>query len=784
MKTGERIRTTRSSQVSRAVLLVAIAFALGCAGGGGGATRVLPPPVILTFNFPQSCAAPVADEAACKSDLEVPGEYEVPWLSRNPNTGEVIGGGVDRHLGRINAAAAYARGATGAGETIIMMDSGIRETHREFARSVDPATSEVIPHAVRSKQTAPGYTPSDTQKGHGTAVAAIAVGRRNGEGMQGVAFKADLHFIEVNLAGPPGPGGYRLTELAGRDQGTANFFGNAVDSDRGHIVSFSFGVAGAVTAYEQSAVQRHLRLSAAKLAQAGTPDADKKIIVWPAGNARGHTHPDGSPADFSSPELLAGLGYYFPELQRHVIAVAALDQDGGIARYSNHCGVAKSFCLAAPGSDIFTAESNADDSYRVEDGTSLAVPIVSGSLALLRQYFRGQLGSTELVDRLLATANRDGIYANSDIYGHGLVDLDAATAPVGMMMTGLRGDPGSRAVALSDTVLSLGPAFGDGLARSLAGREIAAFDSLNAPFWYRLGGFAKRAERSPLRSHLRGFMKTPASERAVLSAASPAEHFTGAGGQYPGAGSVLLLARHSAPPTVDERFGDMEHLAFTQDISSVALGAENGFSVSAFAPDTEARRPMSGAVVSYHPRSLPFGLRAGWVSESGSLLGSSADGAFGSLSADTVFAGLGWSREVGPWTAGANTEIGFAVPKHTPGLIDEMSGLTTSAFSFDITRVFRGGHSLSVSLSQPLRVESGGAELSVPVGRTKNGVVVESSLSAGLVPSGRQIDFGLRWKMPLRFGDVTFATVGSRHPGHDEHARMSLSLLAGWSRYL
>ena len=142
------------------------------------------------------------------------------------------------------------------------------------------------------------------------------------------------------------------------------------------------------------------------------------IIVWAAGNEGSAMFADGSMPDFSSPGVWDGLGLIFPELRGHVITVVALGQDGNIAHYSNRCGIAKAFCLAAPGSNMVSASNIGDDLYSVgSSGTSFAAPIVSGSLALLRQYFRGQLGSTELVTRLLATANRGGRYANSDIYG-------------------------------------------------------------------------------------------------------------------------------------------------------------------------------------------------------------------------------------------------------------------------------------------------------------------------------------------------------------------------------
>ncbi len=47
----------------------------------------------------------------------------------------------------------------------------------------------------------------------------------------------------------------------------------------------------------------------------------------------------------------------------------------------------------------------------------------------MKHVFRGQMTNTELVSRLMATANKQGIYADSRIYGEGLMDLGAATAP-------------------------------------------------------------------------------------------------------------------------------------------------------------------------------------------------------------------------------------------------------------------------------------------------------------------------------------------------------------------
>ena len=72
--------------------------------------------------------------------------------------------------------------------------------------------------------------------------------------------------------------------------------------------------------------------------------------------------------------------------------------------------------------------------------------MVSGGLITLKKLFRDQLPNEELVSCLFSTANDDGIYANSAIYGHGLMDLGVATKPLGdPWLHGAGGSPHTRA---------------------------------------------------------------------------------------------------------------------------------------------------------------------------------------------------------------------------------------------------------------------------------------------------------------------------------------------------
>ena len=97
--------------------------------------------------------------------------------------------------------------------------------------------------------------------------------------------------------------------------------------------------------------------------------------------------------------------------------------------------LAKDFCISAPGENItgayVTNEYPVNDYYGTGSGTSFAAPFVSGAIALLTEKFRGQLTGQEILQRIYATANKEGVYSNSDIYGQGLLDLKKAIEPVG-----------------------------------------------------------------------------------------------------------------------------------------------------------------------------------------------------------------------------------------------------------------------------------------------------------------------------------------------------------------
>ena len=177
----------------------------------------------------------------------------------------------------------------------------------------------------------------------------------------------------------------------------------------------------------------------------------------------------------------------------------------------------------------------------------------------------------------------------------------------------------------------------------------------------------------------------------------------------------------------------------------------------------------------------PLRFTGGWIAERETMLGSRASGAFGRLSSGSAFAGFEGAVRAGAWRLDASAEFGTAYAAAGGGMLTGLSPVHSSAFAVRAGRSLGANASLRLSVSQPLRVESGRARFSIPVGRTKEGAVLRRSLSADLAPAGRQIDLSARWRKRLASGgELRAGATLTFHPGHDSSAPADLTLMAGW----
>ena len=472
----------------------------GCSGGGGsGSVRPAPPPVEPEPPLPTEPEPEPPAPAPDPSESELREEFAVhPRFQNQPA------------LEQVNAHYAYARGATGAGITIGIIDDGVDSDHPALAGKIHPESFYVDGYD-------PDFNACDTRAvdgsclddgpAHGTYVAGIMAGRRNEDvdaaagaspAMHGVAFDAELFSAGIPLR--DAPDFYEPVEPAGLgvyDPGLADLIARVPAHVT--VLNLSIGLPGNIEEYSEAELRAALPLTIDTMAQAETPAADRTVYVWAAGNAQGETRPDGTIEEAASVEVMPGLAARIPELRGHSLAVVATGPGGDLAVFSNRCGIAGDYCLAAPGVEVNGPIPNnycptgTAGCYAGASGTSAAAPIVSGGVALLAQHYRDQLGNDEIVARLLRTANKEGIYADVDVYGQGFLDLDAATRPVGETRLLMGQSLGGPSAPGQLSALATAPAFGDALARALGAYAVAAFDTLNAPFFHALGEYIQPA---------------------------------------------------------------------------------------------------------------------------------------------------------------------------------------------------------------------------------------------------------------------------------------------------
>ena len=674
--------------------------------------------------------------------------------------------------------------APGEGVTVGILDTGIDGAAPQFSdknvieRFLQGATDEV-----------------GDEFSHGTAVASILAGEALPDfdhEAQGVAWGADLVVFAIPLGDPPEfyvP--IEIEELPETAQDFAEIFAEITNwrygSESIDFLNLSLGVSGIIESYSEEDLREHFAPALTAFAQEGAED--RIVLVWAAGNANGLPCEAPIPqcvdgvVEASSVDLLSGLAARIEELEENTVAVVAIRPDDGlISDFSNRCGIASDSCLAAPGERIRVAYSGPDaDGNPVRgvtdgDGTSFAAPVVTGSLALMKQYFRSQLSNPDLLSRLLETADRSGPYADAAIYGRGLMDLGAATSPVGDPVVALGARVEGPGAVLHETGLQLGPAFGDAFASSFAHREIAAFDTLGAPFWYDLGSLAAAAATPSLTARLRDFQRASASQPHGSPANAISIPILESPRKSGGALPALYLARFG--PSSAAR---SSHFAITgRSLVATVPVAANLTATALTTEGLDRQEPASGAALTWRAPEALLGLRAGWIGERRTMLGTVPEGAFGDVGANAVFAGIEADADLSQWRIGGSAEVGTVNAQVRNGMFEEITPVATSTFTMHATRPTPHGGVFQVSLSQPLRAEDGHARLMLPSGRTTTGDVVRSGVNVGVEPSGRQVDLSLQWRRPLEIGELRLGATLSREPRHYKDADSELILLSGW----
>ncbi|MBB6576013.1 autotransporter-associated beta strand protein [Comamonas odontotermitis] len=363
----------------------------------------------------------------------------------------------DWGLGAMNAQFAYARGFSGKDVKVGSVDSGLRLNHVKFVNR-DPVAITISGTYLNS-----GYLVPPTRKGawnagdafnvngainydftkpsaervndnHGSHVSGTIAAAKTGDAtsMMGVAFNSKYYIANTNGADAAIYGSnmdYNYFKAA---------YGDLI-AQGVRVTNSSWGSPGTTrdTSTLTSLVRNFGKYFLATHARL-EPDAKDKtwldavvdvtrgtqaLQVFAAGNTQ-----------YPNVNLRSAVPFFKSDIEANWIAVPALANTAPLtlASFSQHCGLAKYWCVSAPGSGIRSlsaiTEATQTTAYANSSGTSMAAPHVTGALGVLMERYPTL--SNQAVRTVLLTTSRHLGDGPEDVpnarFGWGVPDMDKA----------------------------------------------------------------------------------------------------------------------------------------------------------------------------------------------------------------------------------------------------------------------------------------------------------------------------------------------------------------------
>lgn len=264
----------------------------------------------------------------------------------------------------------------GEGVKIAVIDSGVDGSVRELQGAVAGGTD------FSGSGGANGQTPIGDDSAHGTLVASLLVGRGTGAGTGVIGVAPDAQVLSISVG----------------------FGAQATDADDQIAKAVRWAVDHGAKVINMSLTRNTLDWPQSWDSAFLYAMKKNVVVVAAAGNRGSGTDEVGAPATMPG-----------------VLAVAGVDQSQNASFDASSQGI--TIGVAAPSEGLVGVGPGGQ--YLLWSGTSGAAPLVSGIAALVIAAHPG-ISADDVIQRIVSTATPKGSPSPGPIYGHGLVNAEAA----------------------------------------------------------------------------------------------------------------------------------------------------------------------------------------------------------------------------------------------------------------------------------------------------------------------------------------------------------------------
>lgn len=672
---------------------------------------------------------------------------------------------------------AYAKGITGKGVTLAIIDTGIDVDGAEFAGRIS-ADSKSFETTFRKCDTCALETTNfglDDKDGHGTSVAAVAAGARDGEGMHGVAYESTILALKVrqpNLQGVTADTpSSSIQESASPDiTKVAPAINYAVDKGA-FVISMSIsGWASGQYAIDQRRAMDRVRQNDLLLVQA----------VDNAANADAFT---GRMA-----ENLVGSDFTNKDWFLFGIRVKS---DLSPPRSNGVPGALADRTLAVVADNIDTVDENGN--VIKQTGNSFAAPAIAGAAALLKQNWP-QLGGKDISRILLDTATDLGAPGVDQIYGAGLMNIEAAMQPINPQL----GLSSGQMSSIAGTNLTFSGAFGGAAAAekfSAGAGESVVLDAYGRDYKMNVGGLSNGAAPRGISLSSLAYsepeIEAPAAENQVSAlrvvSAPDGRVKRRPAGQFGFRFSPKLAVAGSINSNIESNglmSGSMmmnSGLATQGSAFNLFLdGLSVKFGVASEDSQFGSRQRVRGStqqVVVTTKDGFSFGIATS--SETGSALGMRGAGAFNIEGAKTRLASVGWSGDVSGWRLSADAMLGHTKVLTNGDMFRFNDAVMSSGFRLQASTMAFGGL-VNLGVTSPLKVERASLNYMAPAAYDyETGAIMTEARNINLAPSAREMNLEMGWSAALPIGSLSLGAAYGFNSGNVAGQNAA----AGWLKF-